>query len=106
MVAVGGLEVQTLLSGVSDSMLASPAGITGPAKPYPQARPDGDGGASSRMLSIFPQEANTRSTKAVPTANGERVCEIVLADVADKLTGNILHKSRIHVSEEIKGKEK
>ena len=53
MVAVGGLEVQTLLSGVSDSMLASPAGITGPAKPYPQARPDGDGGASSRMLSIF-----------------------------------------------------
>ena len=62
--------------------------------------------AASRMLSIVPQEAETRSAKVVPTAKGERVCEIVLADVADKFTGDILHKSRIHVSEEIKGKGK
>lgn len=56
------------------------------------------------MLSILSQEAETWSTKVVPTAKGEGVCEIVLADVADKPPGDMLHKSRIHVSEEIKGK--
>ena len=37
------------------------------------------------------------------TVNGDRVCEIVLADGTDKQTGGVAHKSRIHVSEEING---
>ena len=60
---------------------------------------------ASSCLGIFPQETEARSTKSVPTANGDRVCEIVLADGADELTGETLRESRFHVSEKIKGKD-
>lgn len=37
------------------------------------------------------------------TVNGDRVCEIVLADGADKQTRGTAPRSRIHVSEKVKG---
>lgn len=40
-------------------MLAAPASITGPAKLYPQARSDGDGGTYDWMLSIFPNRPDS-----------------------------------------------
>lgn len=61
--------------------------------------------AASRCVGIFPHETETGSTKAVPTANGDRVCETVLADGTDELTGKTLHRRRFHVSEKIKGKD-
>ena len=60
---------------------------------------------ASNCRGIFPQETEAGSTESVPTPNGGRVCERVLADGADDLSGETLCGSRCHVSKKTEGKD-